>query len=110
MGVDEFQTIKTPSKGSISSLYYERSGLSKNKKKLAELVKAGAESAESKIAIRDPYIFEFLELKPKEVMGEPALAGMDNALFVSRYQVELPKKEDMPRFMQETRKEVGDRK
>jgi len=60
-------------KRQIGSLYYERSGLSKDKKKLAELVKAGAESAEPKLAIRDPYIFEFLGLKPKEVMGESAL-------------------------------------
>lgn len=184
------------------------------KKKLAELVKAGAESAEPKLAIRDPYIFEFLGLKPKEVMGESALedrlldklqefllelghgfcfearqkriligdthnfvdlvfyhrilkchvlvelkladfshenigqlntyvswykknimtdgdnppvgillctqkdqtlveyalAGMDNALFVSRYQVELPKKGDIQRFMEETIMEVGDGK
>jgi len=60
-------------KRQISSLYYERSGLSKDKKKLAELVKSGAEYAEPKLAIRDPYIFEFLGLKPKEVMGESAL-------------------------------------
>ena len=60
-------------KRQINSLYYERSGLSKNKKKLAELVKSGAEAAEPKLAIRDPYIFEFLGLKPKEVMGESAL-------------------------------------
>jgi predicted nuclease of restriction endonuclease-like (RecB) superfamily len=197
-------------KRQISSLYYERSGLSKDKKKLAELVKTGAEYAEPKFAIRDPYIFEFLGLKPKEVMGESALedrlldklqefllelgngfyfearqkriligdthnfvnlifyhrilkchvlvelklsefnhenigqlnttyvswykknimtdsdnppvgillctqkdhtlieyalAGMDNALFVSRYQVELPKKEDMQRFIEEKIKE-----
>ena len=45
----------------------------KNKKKLAELVKSSAEAAEPKLAIRDPYIFEFLGLKPKEVMGESAL-------------------------------------
>jgi len=196
-------------KRQVGSLYYERSGLSKDKKKLAELVKSGAEYADPKLAIRDPYIFEFLGLKPKEVMGESALedrlldklqefllelgdgfcfearqkriligdthnfvdlvfyhrilkchvlvelklakfshenigqlntyvswykknimtdsdnppvgillctqknhtlveyalAGMDNALFVSRYQVELPKKEDMQRFIEETIKE-----
>lgn len=32
---------------------------------------------------------------------EYALAGMDNQLFVSRYAVELPKKEDMERFLVE---------
>lgn len=60
-------------KRQIASLYFERSGLSKNKKRLAELVQSGAEVAEPKLAIRDPYIFEFLGLKPQEVMSESAL-------------------------------------
>ena len=197
-------------KRQIASLYFERSGLSKNKKKLAELVQSGAEAAEPKLAIRDPYIFEFLGLKPREVMSESALedqlldklqefllemghgfcfearqkriligdthnfidlvfyhrilkchvlvelkvdkfthehigqlntyvswymknemtsgdnppvgillctqkdsplveyalAGMDNQLFVSKYQLELPKKEDMERFLAQKIKEV----
>lgn len=33
---------------------------------------------------------------------------MDNALFVSRYQVELPKKEEMQRFIEEAISEVGE--
>jgi len=201
-------------KRQINSLYYERSGLSKDKKKLAELAKKGAETAEPKLAIRDPYLFEFLGLKAKEVMRESqledqlldklqdklqdfllelghgfcfearqkrilignthnfvdlvfyhrvlkchvlvelkldqfshenigqlntyvswyrknmmtdgdnppvgillctqrdrtlveyALAGMDNGLFVSKYQLELPKKEEMERFIEETVKET----
>jgi len=32
---------------------------------------------------------------------EYALAGMDNQLFVSKYQLELPKKEEMQRFLEE---------
>lgn len=32
---------------------------------------------------------------------EYALAGMDSQLFVSRYQLELPKKEEMQRFINE---------
>lgn len=60
-------------KRQIGSLYYERSGLSKNKKKLAELVKSGAEKEDIALNIRDPYVFEFLGLKPKEVMGESEL-------------------------------------
>ncbi|MGD9157098.1 MAG: DUF1016 N-terminal domain-containing protein [Desulfobacteraceae bacterium] len=100
----------------IASLYYERSGLSKNKEKLAEIVRSGAEPAEPDLAVRDPYIFEFLGLKPQEVMGESdledqiieyVLAGMDNQLFVSKYQLELPKKEDMERFLALQIKEVG---
>jgi predicted nuclease of restriction endonuclease-like (RecB) superfamily len=199
-------------KRQINSLYYERSGLSKDKRKLAALAKEGAETAEPKLAIRDPYIFEFLGLKPKEVMSEShleeellnklqdfllelgygfcfearqkriligdthnfvdlvfyhrilkchvlvelkleefshenigqlntyvswyrknmmtegdtppvgillctkkdhalveyALAGMDNGLFVSRYQLELPKKEEMQRFIEEQVRETLD--
>lgn len=61
----------------ISSLYFERSGLSKNKKKLAALVRAGAEKSENRLSIRDPYVFEFLGIKPKEVMEE---ADLETAL------------------------------
>lgn len=60
-------------KRQIASLYFERSGLSKNKEKLAEIVQAGAEHGEPALAIRDPYIFEFLGLKSKEVMLESDL-------------------------------------
>jgi predicted nuclease of restriction endonuclease-like (RecB) superfamily len=192
-------------KRQIGSLYYERSGLSKDKTKLAKLTQEAAETAEPKLVIRDPYIFEFLGLKPREVMSEShleeqlldklqefllelghgfcfearqkriligdthnfvdlvfyhrvlkchvlvelkleqfshenigqlntyvnwykknmmtegdnspigillctkrdhalveyALAGMDNGLFVSKYQLELPKKEEMQRFIEE---------
>jgi predicted nuclease of restriction endonuclease-like (RecB) superfamily len=57
----------------INSLYYERSGLSNDKKRLAELAHQDAERAEPKLTIRDPYIFEFLGLKAAEVMSESAL-------------------------------------
>jgi predicted nuclease of restriction endonuclease-like (RecB) superfamily len=60
-------------KRQISSMYYERSGLSKDKEKMAELVRFGAEAAEPELAVRDPYIFEFLGLKPQEVMSESNL-------------------------------------
>jgi predicted nuclease of restriction endonuclease-like (RecB) superfamily len=188
----------------IGSLYFERSGLSQDKKKLSELAQRKSEQQPS-LNIRDPYVFEFLGLKPAEVMSESdleqqlidrletfllelghgfcfearqkriligdeyffvdlvfyhrilkchvlvelkierfshenlgqlntyvswyrtnmmtegdnppigillctdknhalaeyALAGMDNQLFVSRYQLELPKKEEMQRFIDE---------
>ena len=60
-------------KRQIGSLYYERSGLSRNKEKLADLVQSGAEQREPRLAIRDPYIFEFLGIKSREVMGESDL-------------------------------------
>lgn len=60
-------------KRQINSLYYERMGLSKNKKKLSVMANAKAEDEEPKLNVRDPYIFEFLGLKPKEVMAESRL-------------------------------------
>ena len=197
-------------KRQIATLYYERTGLSRNKKKLASLVEQTSEKQGARLPIRDPYIFEFLGLKSKEVMGESeiedalldklqefllelgygfcfearqkriligskqcfvdmvfyhrilkchvlielkvdefnhehlgqlntyvnwykknvmaesdnppvgillctqkdhalveyALAGMNNKLFVSKYQLELPKKEDMQKFIEEQMKEV----
>jgi predicted nuclease of restriction endonuclease-like (RecB) superfamily len=57
----------------IASLYFERSGLSRDKTGLAELAQAGAEPAGPRLAVRDPYIFEFLGLQPKEVMSESHL-------------------------------------
>jgi len=199
-------------KRQISSLYYERSGLSGNKEKLAELAQKGAETADPKLAIRDPHVFEFLGLQARDVMSEShledqlldklrdfllelghgfcfearqkrilignthnfvdlvfyhrvlkchvlvelkleqfshenigqlntyvswyrknimtpgdnppigillctqrdqtlveyALAGMDNNLFVSKYVLELPKKEDMQNFIAQHMKEMGD--
>ncbi len=199
-------------KRQIGSLYYERSGLSHDKQKLSELTQQSTEKDVSTLAIRDPYIFEFLGLSPKEVMSEShledqlidkletfllelghgfcfearqkriliggehffvdlvfyhrvlkchvlvelklekfshenigqlntyvnwyrknmmttgdsppigillctdknhalaeyALAGMDNNLFVSKYLLELPKKEEMQAFIEEQVKELGD--
>ena len=198
-------------KRQIHSLYYERCGLSTDKKKLSELTRQGAEQASSALAVRDPYVFEFLGLTPREVMSEShledqligkieefllelghgfcfearqkriligdehyfidlvfyhrilkchvlvelkvaefshenigqlntyvgwykkymmlegdnppigillcthkkhslaefALAGMDNQLFVSKYQLELPKREEIERFLAEKLREAG---
>ncbi|HWM66437.1 MAG TPA: PDDEXK nuclease domain-containing protein [Steroidobacteraceae bacterium] len=60
-------------KRQIGSLYFERSGLSKDKEKLAARIKAGAETFEPRLAVRDPYVFEFLGLRSREVMGESDL-------------------------------------
>lgn len=198
-------------KRQIGSLYYERSNLSRDKRKLARLVRAGVEQAEPILAIRDPYVFEFLGIRSREVMSESdledalldklqefllemghgfcfearqkriligdthgfidlvfyhrilkchvlvelkieefkhenlgqlntyvswyhrhvmaegdnapvgillcaqrdhalveyALAGMDNRLFVSKYQLELPKRQDMKRFIEEQIREAA---
>jgi predicted nuclease of restriction endonuclease-like (RecB) superfamily len=198
-------------KRQIASLYYERSGLSTDKNKLAAFVQSQSEQSVAILNVRDPYIFEFLGIKPKEVMYESdvedaildnlqefllelghgfcfearqkrlliggeyffvdlvfynrilkchvlvelkvgsfshehlgqintyvswykknmmnegdnppvgillctqknhplveyALAGMDNQLFVSKYQLELPKREEIERFLAEKLKEAG---
>lgn len=60
-------------KRQIASLYFERSGLSRDKVKLAELAHSAAEHTEPKLAIRDPYVFEFLGLRPQEVLPESDL-------------------------------------
>jgi predicted nuclease of restriction endonuclease-like (RecB) superfamily len=60
-------------KRQIATLYFERSGLSKDKEKLAEMVHKGIEAAEPQLAIRDPYIFEFLGLRAKDAVAESDL-------------------------------------
>jgi len=57
-------------KRQISSLYFERTALSTNKKKLREIVKKKAELSEPRMIIRDPMVFEFLGVKPCEAMLE----------------------------------------
>lgn len=64
-------------KRQIATLYYERSGLSGNKKKLAARVSKKAEADKPEFAVRDPYVFEFLGLKSRDVMGE---SGLEDAL------------------------------
>jgi predicted nuclease of restriction endonuclease-like (RecB) superfamily len=60
-------------KRQISSLYYERSGLSHDKNKLAAMVDQFSRKTEFHLAVRDPYVFEFLGLTPAEVMSESHL-------------------------------------
>ena len=59
-------------KRQIDSMYFERSGLSKDKAALAVLANSGAERMSPSLAIRDPYVLEFLGLTPREVMEESA--------------------------------------
>jgi len=57
----------------ISSLYFERSGLSKNKTKLSAMAHTAADTLQPAHIIRDPYVFEFLGLRSREVMAESDL-------------------------------------
>jgi len=158
----------------IASLYYQRSGLSKDKTKLSAMTLATADVFQPAHIIRDPYVFEFLGLRSRDVMSESdledalqkrilkchilveiktdafrhehlgqlnayvayykkhqmtagdqapigillcthkndalvefALGDLSNQIFVSRYAVELPKKEEMERFITKISKEMG---
>lgn len=57
----------------IASLYYQRSGLSKDKAKLSALAHAAADTLLPAHIIRDPYVFEFLGLRSRDVMAESDL-------------------------------------
>ncbi|MBV9575226.1 MAG: DUF1016 family protein [Gammaproteobacteria bacterium] len=57
----------------IATQYFERSGLSLDKEALAKLAHQGAEKQNPQHVIRDPYVFEFLGLKPQEAMTERKL-------------------------------------
>jgi len=57
----------------IASLYYERSGLSRDKEALSHLAHGAAEVSTPALAVRDPYVFEFLGLRPQEVLPESDL-------------------------------------
>ncbi len=60
-------------KRQIGSLLYERSKLSLDQHTLAQLTDSKAERADAGLTVRDPYVFEFLGLRPREVMGESEL-------------------------------------
>lgn len=60
-------------KRQIATLYFERSGLSEDKEKLAEMVQQGVDTSASELEIRDPYVFEFLGLRAKEAVPETDL-------------------------------------
>jgi predicted nuclease of restriction endonuclease-like (RecB) superfamily len=57
----------------INSLYYERSGLSKNKKALSALVNKKSVALEPKDVINSPFSFEFLGLNERALVTESDL-------------------------------------
>jgi predicted nuclease of restriction endonuclease-like (RecB) superfamily len=48
-------------------------GLSRNKKKLSEMVRVCSQTIDPTMTIRDHYVFDFLGLKSREVMGRSHL-------------------------------------
>lgn len=67
------QLVRAGAQRQIATLYFKRSGLSKDKEKLSQMVQQGVETAETALAIRDPCIFEFLGLRARDVMTESDL-------------------------------------
>ena len=57
----------------IGSLLFERTGMSGNKNKLIKITNINAEKLTPSDIIRDPYVFEFLGLKQKDVVREVRL-------------------------------------
>lgn len=57
----------------INSLYFERSGLSKNPKKLSAMIAENAEPMQAIDVVKSVYTFEFLGLKAKDVIEETDL-------------------------------------
>jgi predicted nuclease of restriction endonuclease-like (RecB) superfamily len=64
----------------ISTLYFERSGLSLNPGKLSEITQSTAQKLVTKDFIKSPFTFEFLGLKSKDIVYESDLeqALIDN--------------------------------
>lgn len=57
----------------VSSLYFERMGLSRDKLALRQYVETGAEALQPQHAIHDPITLEFLGVQPNEMVTESAL-------------------------------------
>jgi predicted nuclease of restriction endonuclease-like (RecB) superfamily len=54
----------------IGALLFERTALSRNKRRVVDQVQEVAETATPENTIRDPYVFEFLRLKARDVLHE----------------------------------------
>ena len=57
-------------KRQIKSFYFERSGLSKDKAKLSQYIQNRAIALSPKDVVQDPFFFEFLGLKDKDIIKE----------------------------------------
>jgi predicted nuclease of restriction endonuclease-like (RecB) superfamily len=57
----------------IGTLLYERTGLSRDKVAAVEQAQSGAEANTPAAIIRDPYVFEFLGIPARDLMGESHL-------------------------------------
>jgi predicted nuclease of restriction endonuclease-like (RecB) superfamily len=60
-------------KRQIGSLYFERSGLSKDKDALSRMANEAAETQTPALIIRDPFVFDFLGIPAAQAMSESEL-------------------------------------
>lgn len=60
-------------KRQIGSLYFERSGLSKDKEALSRMANEAAEAQSPALVIRDPFIFDFLGIPAAQALSESEL-------------------------------------
>jgi len=97
----------------ISTLFFERTGMSKNPEALIESVQKTSSKLNTNEIIKSPFTFEFLGFQSKDVIYESDLEQsimdnlqeflleMDNNLFVSKYLLKLPNKEDLIKIIKE---------
>ena len=81
-------------KRQVNSQTYERIGLSKDKKEMIDSINNISEVFLPEQIIKDPYILEFTGV-------EYATAGLDNALFISNYKINLPSIDEITLFIED---------
>ncbi|MFN3997535.1 DUF1016 N-terminal domain-containing protein [Algoriphagus sp.] len=89
------------------SALFQRLALSKNKEEILKLASQGLEIANPRDILKDPYVFEFLKIPEEQLPSETY--GMNSQLFVSKYQLYLPDRNDLIKLVNNTlqRKEDG---
>ncbi|GHU69489.1 hypothetical protein FACS189413_08490 [Bacteroidia bacterium] len=106
----------------INTLYYERSGLSKNKKALSAFINQQSVQLQPKDVINTPVTLEFLGLSERALVTEMmpddnlpvgillcadkgntqvkyATAGLDDNIFVQKYLIELPDENTLSEYV-----------
>ena len=96
--------VEEEQRGEKRAGYGERLLMSKDKGALIEYEKKGNVPSKTEELIKDPYVLEFLDLDEKKtytekdkVQVEYAVSGMSNKMFVSKYKLYLPTKEELER-------------
>ena len=97
----------------MDSMLYERTAISRKPEEtvsgeIAELRDRGKMSPENEMTEGDnPAVGILLCTQKNHALVRYALAGMSNQLFVSRYQLELPRKEQIEQLIREQMEELG---